>query len=167
MWAMLRCVAGTKRAQHIISQLYTSGGDEVVEGNKQVADRPAEHLEILGNIPEDMLDNVDVNEVRSTVRALRVCRDWSAIIGADALRAPASGVIALNATISSEEIYEVISKLRWYKAPGLDKVRSAVLICLAESGEFMERTTEVFNALFAAGTVPAWVMERGSSVYVV
>jgi hypothetical protein len=152
---MLRCVAGTKRARHIISQLYTSGGDEVVECNKQVADRLAEHLEILGNIPEDMLDNVDVNEVRSTVRALRVCRDWSAIIGADALRAPASGVIALNATISSVEIYEVISKLRWYKAPGLDKVRSAVLMCLAESGEFMERTTEVFNALFAAGTVPA------------
>jgi hypothetical protein len=72
MWAMLRCVAGTKRAQHIISQLYTSGGDEVVEGNTQVADRLAEHLEIMGNIPEELLDNVDVNEVRSTVRALRV-----------------------------------------------------------------------------------------------
>jgi hypothetical protein len=46
--------------------LHTSGGDEVVEGNTQVADRLAEHLEILGNIPEELLDNVDVNEVRST-----------------------------------------------------------------------------------------------------
>jgi hypothetical protein len=83
-----------------------------------------------------MLDNVDVNEVCSTVRALRVCRDWSAIIGADALRAPASGVTALNATISSEEIHEVISKLRWYKAPWLDKVRSAVLMCHVFSREW-------------------------------
>jgi hypothetical protein len=38
-----------------------------------VADRPAEHLEILGNIREEMLDNVEVNEVRSTQYEHFVC----------------------------------------------------------------------------------------------
>jgi hypothetical protein len=157
MWAMLRCVAGTRRAQHIISQLYSSDGSDVVKGNKEVADRLAEHLEALGHIPEEMLEDESVDEVRNTVQALRVCRDWLGIIDTGSVRAAASGVEQLNAPITTEEIRAVISKLRWYKAAGLDKVRSAVLICLAESDEFMDRTTEVFNALFVAGTVPkAW-----------
>ena len=50
--------------------------------------------------------------------------------------------------------YDIISKLEWYKAAGLDKVRSAVLVCLAESDEFMTRTVEMFQTLLENEVVP-------------
>jgi hypothetical protein len=134
-----------------------------VTGKREVADRLAGHLEALGEIPEGMLENDVVQEVRSTVSALRVCKDWTEmrkgnvdLVGAD----------ELNRVITREKLHPIISKLKWYKAAGLDKVRSAVLVCLAaESSEFMERTVEVFQSMFEPGEVPE--LEESSSIHAV
>ena len=77
MWSMLRCVAGTSSARRIITQLHTTDGQGVVTGKRELADRLAGHLEALGQIPESMLQNEVVQKVRTTVQALRVCKDWT------------------------------------------------------------------------------------------
>jgi hypothetical protein len=97
-----------------------------------------------------MLENDVVQEVRPTVSALRVCKDWTEMRKG---KGDLIGAEELNGEITHEELYLIVSKLKWYKAAGLDRVRSAVLVCLAESREFMERTVEVFQSMFESGEV--------------
>jgi hypothetical protein len=80
-----------------------------------------------------------------------VCKDWTKVTEGSS---SSIGVEALNRHIGKSEIYDIISKLEWYKAAGLDKVRSAVLVCLAESDEFITRTVEMFQSLFDKEVVP-------------